>query len=231
MSTFIIAFGHKARRGKDTAVQTIVEERGSQYDIRRYAFADALKREATESAHSAGGMQNLIAKLREDQNLPDWVQYDPHPDMSDPLCPLGKQRTLLQWWGSEFRRRQDRYYWVDRLAETLEREKPQIALISDMRFKNEMAWVGDKEGKTVRMDREGFDDAGTNSGHHSEHELDDSNYDYIVQVGENDLPTLKRCAVYCFDHIVASMSPTVNFEEMDAEVETALERLKATLPA
>src|SRR5271156_4899474 len=41
----LIGFGYKARRGKDTAISAILEARSHLRDIRRYAFADALRDE------------------------------------------------------------------------------------------------------------------------------------------------------------------------------------------
>lgn len=168
----VIGFGHRARSGKDTAVAAIVEEMRKRaagyeddtpvYDARPYSFARALKEEVTAAALSAGGMINLFKPdmyfLQENQNLiqlPEWVQFEADAPMDDPLCPLGKQRTLLQWWGTEFRRSVNDNYWINKMARILEKEKPQCALISDMRFPNEMAFV-QKYGSAVRVDRAGL---------------------------------------------------------------------------
>jgi hypothetical protein len=120
MDTIVISFGHKMRHGKDTAIAAIVANRADKYDVRRYAFANPLKQEVNEGAEKAGGMEQFITQLRSTHNLPEWVTYDPNPDMSDPLCPLGKQRTLLQWWGTEYRRASDSYYWVKKLYRTIQ---------------------------------------------------------------------------------------------------------------
>ena len=158
ISSVVIAFGHRARSGKDTAANEIIKQRGlldpmattlggpqERYDIRKYGFADCLKREVTALARKAGGMEKLFApeycfpKKGYVVTLPEWVTYDPNRDMSDPLCPLGKQRKLLQWYGSDYRRADDDTYWIRQLERTIELEKPQIAILSDMRFPNEMA--------------------------------------------------------------------------------------------
>ena len=75
IDSVIIGFGFRARSGKDTAVAEIIKQRGllpetstynifknhqERYDIRRYAFADALKREVNAEAVKAGGMENLF---------------------------------------------------------------------------------------------------------------------------------------------------------------------------
>jgi hypothetical protein len=209
MDSLVIGYGHRTRHGKDTAVAAIVSARGKQnggeYDVRRYAFADLLKREANAAAEQAGGMYSLIENLRAKGAVPEWVQYDPSPDMSDPHCPLGKQRTLLQWWGTEFRRAKDPYYWVKAMQKTLERERPQVALISDMRFKNEFNWIVDVcDGRTVWVERSGY--VGENPSHPSEVDLDDyhDKFDHHIYAGEGEVEHLKQCAVESFDMIVDS---------------------------
>jgi hypothetical protein len=158
IESVVLGFGFRARSGKDTAVAEIVKQRSSQYDVRAYSFAMALKQEVNQAAEAAGGMERLFDPMefiQENGNaivLPDWVKFDPNPPMDDPLCPLGKQRLLLQFWGTEFRRAVNGDYWVGRLASIIEKERPQVALISDMRFPNEKAFV-EKYGQSVRVDR------------------------------------------------------------------------------
>lgn len=226
IDSVIFGFGYRARSGKDTAVAEIIKQRGlrwlhrpeeccvcentvDRYDIRRYAFADALKREANEAAVAAGGMQEFLTLPNKRfvmgkgyyKDFPDWVQYDPDALMDDPLCPLGKQRTLLQWWGTEFRRNMDEDYWVRQLAHTIELEKPQFALITDMRFPNEMEFVK-QYGETVRVDRAGLPP----STHASETALaDTSDEDWSVILENNgSLQEFLVGAVTAFDELLTN---------------------------
>lgn len=215
----IIGFGHKARRGKDSAVNAIIAARGGQYDIRRYAFADVLKQEVNAAAMAAGGMLELfkLGGIREGASFtpfPEWLQYDVDADMSDPLCPLGKQRKLLQWYGSEFRRSQSPFYWVRALFKNINRDKPQVALVADMRFFNEMYAIKeqrpDRAGFAIRLDRTGFADEGTNRGHQSENQLDEAEvdgkqYDFAITVQDGDIEELLKDAIRVFDMIVESL--------------------------
>ena len=144
VQSVVIGFGHRARSGKDTVAQMIKQYRGitdpadfevgafdlraPTYDIRIYSFAGELKREVNENAEKSGGMIRLFDNgLRMEGAgywqtngnilpLPEWVQYDPNAPMDDPLCPYGKQRALLMWWGTEFRRSINPDYWVQKLA-------------------------------------------------------------------------------------------------------------------
>jgi hypothetical protein len=218
MNTLLIAFGYKLRSGKDEAVKAIIAERGGKYDVRRYAFADELKREVNLAAESAGSMANLFRQLAfdgiEQQNggsllLPEWVQYDPNPDMSDPLCPFGKQRTLLQWWGTELRRERDPFYWVNKLEAKLEQDKPAIALIPDLRFTSEITWVTANKGFTVRVDRLGYTPS-DNTAHESEQQLSwlgEEEWNYILQCQDGDLDELRKDAIFVFDHVVELLTP------------------------
>lgn len=217
MDSIVIGLGYKARSGKDEAAKAIAEERGGQYEVRRYGFSDALKREVNAAAEAAGGMEQLITQLREVGvelpngaflKAPDWLVYDPNADTTDPLSPLGKQRKLLQWWGTEYRREQDPFYWISRLQETIEQDKPTVALIADMRFPNEVAWVNSSKGYVVRVDRVGYQYP--KSSHTSEELLDwmgEEDFHYILQVEDGDLEELRNGAVFIFDHIIQSLTP------------------------
>lgn len=224
MDSVLVGFGYKARCGKDAAIAAILAARAGEgpgkYDVRRYAFADALKREANEAAIAAGSMEKLFQLGGVFEGVtdctgqwtpfPSWVQYDPNAPMDDPLCPLGKQRTLLQWWGTEYRRARDNNYWVRKLQATIEAEKPRIALIADCRFPNEISWVKSdpSSGFVCRVDRLGF--KGIGSTHPSETMLDwmaEEDWHYILQVPDGQLEELQRDAVVLFDLIVDSLTP------------------------
>jgi len=231
IDSVVIGFGYRARSGKDTAVAEIIAKRGimhptgtfvqgspdgmylgtgtgvAGYDIRRYAFADALKREVTAAALSAGGMNNLFCTeyfVQTNNNfipLPVWVRegYEPNPDMTDPQCPFGKQRALLQWWGTEYRRSIDPDYWVRQLAKRIEDEKPQFALITDMRFPNEMEFANEY-GETVRVDRDGLPP----STHASETALADATDWSLILDNNGTLEEFKEGAVLAFDELITN---------------------------
>lgn len=214
-NTVIIGFGYKARHGKDESVKAIIAERGGQYDVRQYAFGTILKEEVNAAAEAAGGMLELFKQGGVQEGdvftpFAEWVIYDADAPMDDPLCPLGKHRTLLQWWGTELRRQQDTNYWVKKLAAVIEAERPRIALISDMRFPNEVSWIKSdrNSGFVCRVDRIGYKSAMYN--HPSETALDfmsEEDWHYIIQVGDGNVEELKRDAVVVFDLIVAMLTP------------------------
>jgi hypothetical protein len=228
MDTYIIAFGHRARSGKDTAIAEIIKRRGKKttiidpgywfvegQDIRRYGFGDELKREVTQAALSAGGMRQLFGTWEFYQGnkngadyfieLPEWVRnsYEERPDMTDPLCPFGKQRGLLQWWGTELRRNFDADYWVNKLSKRIEKEKPAIALINDLRFPNEMRWVKQSGGETIRVDNPRVPPL-TQKSHYSERALanvPDEDWTRIL-VNDETLEQFRDKAVDAFDTLM-----------------------------
>lgn len=235
IDSVVIGFGYRARSGKDTAVAEIIRQRGltaetvliptlgenggiaghvdennvERYDIRKYSFADALRKEVDGALARAGGAFKLLVAdrpthfVQANENfieLPDWVVLDENPEFNEQY-PLGKQRPLLQWWGTEYRRSIDTDYWVRQLAQRIELEKPQIALITDMRFPNEMAFVK-QYGETVRVDRDGLPP----STHASETALaDTSDEDWSIILENNgSLEEFKEGAITTFDELMTN---------------------------
>jgi hypothetical protein len=156
----LIGFGHRARQGKNTAALAVLESCPLETEVRMYAFADALKMEVRTACARAGGQWNLIESWKAEGALPDWVVYE------DP-----KPRTLLQWWGTDFRRKQDPLYWVKRLDKKLKDHAPEVALISDVRFRNEVDYIKSRGGFVVECIRTGEPDVHVEE-HSSEAELD-----------------------------------------------------------
>lgn len=212
--TVIIGFGYKARRGKDTAVQAIMEGRGGEYDIRRYAFGDALREEVIEAAKDYPFDPNgwapsplAVAKWLCDKYR---VAFDPTAHV-EPGYPFTKQRALYQWWGTEYRRAKDPFYWVRKLRERIDRERPKFALITDVRFRNELSYIRSMEGYTVRVERAGYEETmtSTQTKHVSEVGLDsapESVWTHNLITQEGDLVGAKLQAVSMFDSIVESLS-------------------------
>lgn len=223
----VIGLGHQARRGKNTAAEAIIAARGTEECvIKMYGFGDALKREVNQAAADAGGMKELFAKLRNEGIvstkgeivfLDGWVEFDENAPMDDPLCPFGKHRKLLQWWGSEYRRQTcSPYYWVNELRKTIAADNPNVAIIIDTRFKNEFLWVKANGGVMINVLREGFEDESTNPGHYSEHELDDAPYDASLSAPFDNLEELKTDAVKLFDMVVAAFDGNLTPIEQQA---------------
>jgi hypothetical protein len=213
LDSIVIGLSHRAKHGKDTVANAIIAARGKKYSIEKIAFADKLREEVNEAFETAGnwlGVFMFVKKL----GAPDWVVYDPNGEVTEQY-PYGKQRTLLQWWGTEYRRAQDSYYWVKELQRKVRASTAQVVLITDMRFQNEFSWVKSQGGITVKVEREGFDN-GIND-HPSEHQLDNAEFDATILHGEGQVDHLKQCGVELFDMIVGWKSAPPE-EELDFTV-------------
>jgi len=124
--------------------------------------------------------------------------------MTDPLCPYGKQRTLLQWWGTEFRRAQDPDYWVKKTMARISEENPEVALISDLRFPNEVEGIRAAGGYVVRVDRVGY--VSDVPEHVSEKALDgmsEMDWDYVIKAPDGGLQVLCEEAVNALNFLTA----------------------------
>ncbi len=119
--------------------------------------------------------------------------------MNDPMSPLGKQRTLQQWWGTEYRRKVDPHYWLNKVKTRIAEEKPEIALVTDVRFNNEFLFCKEY-GAMIKVHRPGLE----LSDHISETALanyKDEGWDAVV-VNDGTLEQLKEKAVSVFDEIM-----------------------------
>jgi len=158
----IIGLAGKAQSGKDEFARVAVEEFGAE----RIAFADALKEEVAafldkhnvcwEHRHLWGDGKDKEAILR-------MSHYD-RPKrgvLSKFLTAYGEyshgyyyftSRSLLQFWGTEYRRNQDPDYWVHRVADKTT-DPSKLYVISDCRFENEVTYICSKNGKIVEIIR------------------------------------------------------------------------------
>ena len=85
-------------------------------------------------------------------------------------------RRVLQWWGTEYRRKDDTFYWVRKLSQELEKYKPRHVVISDIRELHEAAYVKRTEGHLLKVIRPGLAEDATSS-HSSEKNLEHINVD------------------------------------------------------
>ena len=215
VQSIVIGLGHRARQGKDEVASAIIAGR-PEYDIKRYSFAQELKQEVNKNAMGSGGMIKLFDNgLRainfggymqangEILPLPEWVQYDPDAPMDDPDCPYGKQRTLLQWWGGEFRRSVDPLYWIKKVEARIEKENPQIALLTDVRYPNEFEWCR-KYGEVVKVVRPGTSSPNEHASETALAHLQDWEWSAVIY-NNGTLEQLKQQAVFVFDEILDSV--------------------------
>ena len=198
----IIGVGHKARRGKDLVGEYLAETHG--FTVKH--FADALYNECRYCTIAT--MEDLVTSKRSllingkpgpedllDVILP-WIERkgrrrDLKPNLKSFHYGgmINKDGELLQWWGTDFRRvHSGDDYWLRRIERTLRLESPAAVVISDLRFKNEAAWVKSMGGECWKVhSTTPWEPTGRPDDHPSEVDLDDwDGWDSIIQ---NEAPS------------------------------------------
>lgn len=159
MSNLIIGVGHKARTGKDTVAEYLVEH----YDFYRVGFADALKR----------GVQAIFG----------FTDQQVHGDkklIKDSYWGKTPVKILQEVGTDVMRTHYDNDIWVKaamKRVQDVQNEHPtgQHVVIPDVRFPNEVGAIKEAGGYLVRVDRplEDRGDIGRDPNHPSEVALDD----------------------------------------------------------
>jgi len=149
----------KMHAGKDTFFN-YVQARDA--GVTRVAFGDALKAEVA----AACGVS---------------VPYiNEHKDVF---------RPILQWWGTDFRRRlHGENYWIQRVADTLAGlPAAAVVFITDVRFPDEAAFVRSRGGQVIKLLRPALErDDSPRHGHDSETKLELIEPDFSVTADRLD---------------------------------------------
>jgi hypothetical protein len=151
----------KAGAGKDTTYQILTAI--SEVPVYRYALADSLKDEVYEH-------------ILRPNNIPR--------EHLDDVERKKDYRILLQWWGTEFRRKLfDDAYWLQRLAEKIATHKDEdcIVVVTDIRFPNEADFIKSLGGIIAKVHRPTLTTDGAASQHSSEILLESINADFTIE--------------------------------------------------
>ncbi|MFC1493533.1 hypothetical protein ACFL6O_06180 [candidate division KSB1 bacterium] len=199
----IIGIGNKARQGKDTAAAYLEEK----YGCIRIHFADALYDECrnanilyktvTNTLYLKTYVEDYFEYPDPPEIFLDWfrdkaVEKDDLPYDADLFYGgmAGKEGTLLQFWGTEFRRKQFYWdYWVDKVKEQILSNPEKDYLVPDTRFRNEASMLQDLGGFIWRINRPGFVAKDRDPNHKSEIDLDDWKFDETI-VNDGTIPDL-----------------------------------------
>ena len=187
----LIGLGHKARQGKNTVAVEMLNACPLDCAVHMLAFADGVRKETNTAIRQAGGVRELIEGWQTAGIMPEWVRAESYP---------AKQRTLLQWYGTDYRRGKDPDYWVKRMDQTLLDLLPDVAIITDVRFPNEAEYIRSRGGFNVQLIRTTPPDIVVPE-HESEKALDGyRDWHYTIKAGNRE--ELSRLALDVFGRIL-----------------------------
>lgn len=141
----ILGISGKKKVGKDTLA--IIIKQHTSLKVERIGFADALKLEVAQACHVP------VKEIEQQKDL---------------------YRTILQWWGTEFRRGQDDSYWVKKFLERCNVSTADLIIVPDVRFQNEYDIMKKLGAPIIRVTRSQY----VSDFHRSETELDTALFDY-----------------------------------------------------
>ena len=145
-----------------------------------YAFADVLKE---FSVDVLGLEYNQVYGTNEEKNSPTHLLWENMPIGNNKGPMTG--REVLQYFGSDICRKMYENIWFDACIRRIRKDNPELALISDVRFSNEIAGVQKEGGIVFGLPRDIVNGKDT----HSSEQVDLSLCDYVLPEGNIDTTT------------------------------------------
>ena len=145
-----------------------------------YAFADVLK----EFAVDVLGLEyNQVYGTNEEKNSPTHLLWENMPTGNNKGPMTG--REVLQYFGGDICRKMYEIIWFDACVRRIRKDKPELALISDVRFPNEITGIQKEGGIVFGLPRDIVNGKDT----HSSEQVDLSLCDYLLPEGNIDTTT------------------------------------------
>ncbi|SIR00861.1 hypothetical protein [Pseudacidovorax sp. RU35E] len=211
----IIALTGFAGVGKDTVADLLVTHLG----FVKLAFGDALRAEVAEA------FDVDMATLSDPR-----TKHLPTPALAMARAPLGfvgavaltigsehrdgrgmlaqawleqarTPRQVMQWWGTEYRRRQSANYWTRQLAARLAglaRAGHDRMVVTDCRFANEADCIHGAGGRIWQVTRPGIEASTTTEGHHVSATDGSAFHPSVVLSNSHDIAHLQRLVFDAF---------------------------------
>ena len=205
----ILGFGGKAGSGKTTAARMMTDVHPGPSII--MPMATVLRKEVYEFLKNAGANQEYLEYVYGNQaakttpfhiyskyaraNCSKWDEYlsftkDIQQSRFSATVTI---RTLLQWWGTEYRRAQDPDYWTKAWLKLVSEYNKEnfLIIVDDVRFPNEYELLRALNGTMIRIDRPSTTPLLIN--HVSESSLDHLSDDWdAIILNNGDLDELKK---------------------------------------
>lgn len=159
--------------------------------IKLYSFADPLK-ELVMSLFELP--YESVYGTDQEKNEVTHIMWENCPGVKNKKGPM-TGREIMQFVGTEVFRKMYEPVWINATLNMIEAESPPIAVICDVRFKNEADSIRAKGGKVVRNTRTVSSDF-----HNSEVDLDD--YEYFDLLIDNAKLTIAEANKVLLDNLV-----------------------------
>lgn len=164
MTTKIIAFAGRKQSGKTTCSEFVAKYFNGTISpfnsAKIYNFADPLKKDIC---------MNILG-LTYDQCYGEDMDKNTVTDIEWEGKKL-TAREVMQFVGTDLFRKMKHDVWAGATINKIKNEQPDMAIIADCRFPNEVQAVKDAGGVVIKLNRNPY-----NSNHSSEIALDESNY-------------------------------------------------------
>ena len=141
--------------------------------VRSFGFADPLK---IISIQLFGLLEEQCYGTNDQKNTPINIKWEDLPVSSDKTGFI-TAREFLQYFGTEVCRKIKPNIWVDSCINRINQSGTELAIVSDVRFPNEVDAIQKAGGKVIRLTRKPHEDI-----HDSEISLDDyEGFDYVLE--------------------------------------------------
>ena len=140
--------------------------------VRSFGFADPLK---IISIQLFGLLEEQCYGTNDQKNTPINIKWEDLPVSSDKTGFI-TAREFLQYFGTEVCRKIKPNIWVDSCVNRINQSGTELAIVSDVRFPNEVEAIQKAGGKVIRLTRKPHKDV-----HDSETSLDSyEGFDYVL---------------------------------------------------
>lgn len=191
--TKIIAFSGRKQSGKSTSgeyLKSFALSINPKIDVRTYSFADPLKNICVDLL---GLTSQQCWGSDEDKNSLTSLLWENMPGYNGNLIGYMTAREVMEYVGTKMFRRMNNDIWVKATLKQIQKESPDIALLLDNRFPNEVDPILNIGGYVIRLTRNPF-----NAMTEPEVALDPDRYDWskfnlvidnqnITEEAKNDL--------------------------------------------
>jgi hypothetical protein len=118
--------------------------------VKHYAFATALK-EVLMSVFNID--KDILYGTDEQKNTPTKYKWEDMPTKVKGKSGFMTAREFMQYFGTDICRKIYSGVWIDRAIRDIEAEQSKLAIISDVRFEDEVLAIQNAGGKVIRLTR------------------------------------------------------------------------------